>query len=216
MRMSTIFIQNLIPHLFLQGIDEKVVNRIRELLNQLYKWDSYTAIHCTVVAKISHLIARESGSCKHLEKIYLAGLLHDIGKIETPASILKKKGKLTLEEYKIIKNHPIEGYKLISKFILEEEIIDSVLHHHEWINGNGYPFGLKSTEIPIGSKIIAVADAFHSMTSTRSYRKALDYQEAFGRIVCGGGSQFDQQIVHVFVQLFNRKLLPAMNKLDIK
>ena len=128
--------------------------------------------------------------------------MHDIGKVNIPDTILTKSGKLTDEEYEIVKTHPVVGAKAIEDVEGIADNIAVVYHHHERWDGKGYPDGLVGEETPLVARITAIADAFDAMTSTRSYRPALPFEEAYKRILDGKGSQFDPELVEVFKQVY--------------
>ena len=128
--------------------------------------------------------------------------MHDIGKVNIPDTILAKSGKLTEEEYEVIKTHPVVGAKAIEDVEGIADNIAVVYHHHERWDGKGYPDGLAGEETPLVARITAIADAFDAMTSTRSYRPALPFEEAYKRILDGKGSQFDPELVEVFKQVY--------------
>ena len=133
-----------------------------------------------------------------VEQIKLAGMFHDIGKIGIKDNILNKNGRLTQEEYSEIKKHPEIAVDIIGELI-DKEILDIVLYHHERYDGKGYPAGLKGEEIPLGARILAVADSWDAMTSERPYRKALPKSVAMEELRKNAGTQFDPDIVSVFL-----------------
>ena len=137
---------------------------------------------------------------EQLDVLRLTGLLHDIGKIGTPGIILNKAGKLTEEEYAVIKKHPVDGAQIISHMKQLHVLVPGIRHHHEQYNGMGYPDGLKGADIPFAARILAVADAYDAMTADRPYRKGISRQEAMKRLQIGAGEQFDPGIVEVFLQ----------------
>jgi HD-GYP domain-containing protein (c-di-GMP phosphodiesterase class II) len=130
-----------------------------------------------------------------------AALLHDIGKIGIDEAILLKPGKLTPEEYEQMKKHPIIGHQILSPVKYLGPVAQMVLYHQEWYDGRGYPEGLKGEEIPLGSRIVAVLDAWDAMTSDRPYRKALGREIALGELKKGRGTQFDPKVVDTFLNL---------------
>lgn len=140
-------------------------------------------------------------------RIELAGLLHDIGMIGVAEDILNKSQKLTQEEYEQIKRHVHHSVKILEDIKQLYEVIEIIKYHHEHFDGNGYPYGLKGENIPIGSRIIAVADAYDSMVSNRAYRQGLNSDEALQRIEEKSGTQFDPEIVNLF-----REVLPDATK----
>jgi HD-GYP domain-containing protein (c-di-GMP phosphodiesterase class II) len=134
--------------------------------------------------------------------MFFAGiLLHDIGKIFIPKNILNKPGPLNEEEWKIVRRHPIDGFELLKNIKGMEISAEIIRHHHERIDGKGYPDGLKGDQISIGAKIVCVVDSFEAMTADRPYRKAKSRKEALSQLVENSGTQFDSQIVDVFVEL---------------
>lgn len=158
--------------------------------------DPYTAGHSERVAMISSKIAKKLGfEKKELENIEIAAQFHDIGKIGVPDSILLKNGKLTDIEFNFIKEHPIIGKNILSNIEFLKETLQIILHHHENYDGSGYPYGICGTEIPIGSRIISIADTYDAMTSDRPYRKALTHDAAVNEIIRCKGTQFDPKII---------------------
>lgn len=171
------------------------------LVKALEKYDGYTEGHSERVANCSREMAKRMGLNEKVQrKIYQAGLIHDIGKIFIPIDVLTKKGKLTDKEYEKIKEHPEIGAELIEEGAGLEDIATTVRCHHERWDGNGYPDGLKDEEIPIGSRIIAVCDAYDAMTSNRPYRKALSRETALKEIEKNEGKQFDPVVSKVFLE----------------
>lgn len=153
-----------------------------------------------------------------LSELELAGLLHDIGMIGVPESILNKPAKLTPDEYYIIKQHVIHGIKILEDIKQLESIINIIKSHHDHYDGNGYPYRLKADQIPVEAKIIAIADAYDSMTSDRPYRKGMSHEEAVAEIKTVSGSQFDPEIVNAFLSIIDnavieiRKIEESRNK----
>ncbi|MFH1777290.1 MAG: HD domain-containing phosphohydrolase [Candidatus Omnitrophota bacterium] len=140
-------------------------------------------------------------NAQKLEELQISAILHDIGKIGISDKILFKSDKLTPAEYAIIKTHPEQGIKMLARASLSEKIIDSVLHHHERYDGLGYPKRLAGTNIPLFSRIIAIADSFIAMTSKRPYNKTLNTEEALEEIVHSSGTQFDPHLVRVYYDI---------------
>ena len=164
--------------------------------------DPYTKGHSLHVAKAAQMLGKKLELDENtLSKLYMASILHDIGKISIPDNILTKPGRLTKEEYEIIKTHPVMGYKLLKPIEGMEEIAEIILYHHERCDGKGYPNGLTCDEIPMLSKIIAVADAFDAMVNRRVYRKALTLEEAKEEIERNLGTQFDKYIGSMFLEI---------------
>ncbi|MDM8534459.1 cache domain-containing protein, partial [Clostridiaceae bacterium HSG29] len=178
-------------------INENYISTVGALANAIEVSDEYTSGHCNRVSKIAKKIAIEMElSDSEIKDLEFASLLHDIGKIGIPTSIITKEGRLTKEEYNIIKTHPEIGYNILHgiEFLLEARII--ILQHHERIDGTGYPNGLKGNEISVLAKILSVADAYDAMTSSRYYRKIpLTESEAIQELINCEGTQFDEAIV---------------------
>jgi response regulator RpfG family c-di-GMP phosphodiesterase len=164
--------------------------------------DSYTHDHADRARHYAKLIAVRmhlpQAIVRHIE---YAALMHDIGKIGIEESILKKPGKLSPEEIEIIKKHPSIGNKIIAPVTFLSPIAPMVLYHQEWYNGQGYPEGLAGEEIPLGARIVSVIDAYDAMTSDRPYRKALSNDIAISELRKGAGTQFDPDIVDIFIDI---------------
>ncbi len=175
---------------------------IRSISNSLDAKDAYTNGHSLRVTLYSMILARKLNFDKtYLEDIEIAGLLHDIGKIAMPQSILCKNGRLTDEEFIVMKSHPTIGAKIVLNIKKLQTISSWVKTHHEKWDGTGYPDGLKGEEIPIAGRIIALADTYDAMTSTRPYRKALPHEIAISEIKKWAGVQFDPKLAELFVSL---------------
>jgi putative nucleotidyltransferase with HDIG domain len=190
-----------------------IVNDLRDLLfgtigaicEALDEKDKYTIGHSRRVTAYSQLIGSEMGFSKTLlQKLQLAGLLHDIGKIGTPEHILNKPGKLTDEEFEVIKKHPDRGANIIKELKQLGDVIEWVRCHHERYDGRGYPSKLAGEEIPLGAAILAVADTYDAMTSDRSYRKGLPHQVALNEINKCAGSQFNPNVADAFNRIQNK------------
>jgi diguanylate cyclase (GGDEF)-like protein/putative nucleotidyltransferase with HDIG domain len=168
---------------------------VRRLLAALSARHGSVGEHSTAVADLARSIGRTLGvEDPELDHLYLAGLLHDLGKISTPDSILLKAGPLTLEERQIMQKHSCTGFRLLDGLDLAP-VDNWILHHHEHWDGGGYPDGLAGAEIPFGSRIVLVADAFDAMTSERPYRRALSVESALGELRDQAGRQFDPLVV---------------------
>ena len=203
------------------------LNAITALAYALEAKDKYTSGHSQRVTEIAVAIAQELGMPQEsIEKIRLAGLLHDIGKIGVREAVLNKPGKLTNEEYQHIKSHPEVGERILAPIVEDKEILEMVRHHHERYDGKGYPDGLSGEQIPEGARILAVAeayanialeqtqdktlsqsagilavaDAYDAMTSARPYRSAMSTEKALEEIRRGIGTQFDPAIADAFLK----------------
>jgi hypothetical protein len=162
--------------------------------------DLYTRGHSDRVSRGSVMIAREIGMRgERVEALRYAGMLHDVGKLGVATRVLQKTGKLTEEEYAAIQLHPMRGLDIVREIGFLDEALAGIMHHHERIDGRGYPMGLAGDEIPEFARILAVADAFDSMTSTRSYRGARPIEEAIFELRRWAGTQFDPAFVDAFV-----------------
>jgi response regulator RpfG family c-di-GMP phosphodiesterase len=166
--------------------------------------DTYTNGHSGRVAEYSREIARRYGySGQRLNEIYMMGLLHDVGKIGVPDAVINKPGKLTDEEFKLIKEHPAKGAGILGKIKDMPRLADGARWHHERFGGGGYPDGLKGEDIPEEARIIAVADSYDAMTSRRSYRDSLPQDYVRNEILSGSGSQFDPQFAKIMISMID-------------
>jgi hypothetical protein len=171
--------------------------------------DLYTRGHSDRVSRGSVMIAREIGMrAERVEAIRYAGMLHDVGKLGVPTRVLQKTGKLTEEEYAAIQLHPMRGLDIVREIGFLDEALAGIMHHHERIDGRGYPVGLVGEEIPEFARVLAVADAFDAMTSTRSYRGARPIDEAIAELRKWSGTQFDPALVDAFVAAIKREGWP--------
>ncbi len=166
--------------------------------------DAYTNGHSYRVALYTTMLANKLGVTDQatLDKYYNIGLLHDIGKISIPDAILTKPGKLTPDEFNTIRSHAQEGYKILKDVKIQEDIAEGAHYHHERYDGTGYPDGLIGKDIPQVARIIAVADAFDAMSSTRSYRKKLPLDYIAKEIEQYAGTQFDPEVANAFLSLY--------------
>ena len=196
-----VFIEN--RRLF-KDIKELFIGSLKALTSSIDAKDNYTHGHSDRVAFISRWIAERLSEQDQLEeeqlhKVYLAGLLHDIGKIGIDETVLRKTGKLTEQEYQRIKMHPSIGAGILLEIKQMKDIVPGVLCHHERIDGRGYPNGLTGEQIPLIGKIIGLADSFDAMTSKRTYRDAMSVEQALIEIEKGLGTQFDERIGRIFL-----------------
>ena len=167
--------------------------------------DFYTRGHSERVSRGAGMIAREIRMRPdRAEAIRYAGMLHDVGKLGVPTRILQKKGPMTEEEYAAIQLHPMRGLEIVREIGFLDEALTGIMHHHERLDGKGYPMGLAADEIPEFARIIAVADAFDSMTSNRSYRRARGIAEATAELRKQAGTQFDPAMVEAFISAVRR------------
>ncbi|HEX7959972.1 MAG TPA: HD-GYP domain-containing protein [Terriglobales bacterium] len=170
--------------------------------------DLGTGKHSTRLAEWAVRIGSLIGmSERDLYQLEVAAMVHDVGKIGVPDAILHKPGKLTLEERAIIQKHPEYGWSILRLFDSLEQASLYVLHHHESLDGSGYPAGLKGEDIPLGARIVSVVDSFDAMISSRSYRSGLPHDEAIRRLLAASGTQFDPAIIDVFVPIAEKEVL---------
>ncbi|MHC4864008.1 MAG: HD-GYP domain-containing protein [Planctomycetota bacterium] len=197
-----VFVEN--GRLF-RDLKELFVGSLKALTNSIDAKDQYTRGHSERVAFISRWIAEKVAEqqpmCEEdIHKVYLAGLLHDIGKMGIGEAVLRKKGKLTEQEIEHIRSHPSIGAGILGDIKQMRDIVPGVLCHHEQMDGKGYPHGLCGEQIPLIGRIVKLADGFDAMTSKRVYRDALTVEQALAEIEKGLGTQFDEQIGRLFLQ----------------
>jgi putative nucleotidyltransferase with HDIG domain len=197
------------------------IQTIRALAEAIDAKDAYTRGHSERVAVYAARIARKMKlETPLIERVYFAGLLHDVGKIGIPDAIIAKPDRLSDEEYQEIKKHPEIGAKILEPVEFLRQIVPCVRHHHEWFDGSdrGYPERLISHAIPLPSRIILVADTTEAMTSDRPYRKGLPLNRVTSELRKFSGSQFDPVVVHAFLELLDQegeKFLSKDRKFDI-
>jgi putative nucleotidyltransferase with HDIG domain len=184
----------------LDVLDKTYRYTLKALIAALDARDTDTQGHSLRVVKYTLQLAELVGiqDEEELRTLEHASLLHDIGKIGIPDAILQKPGKLTHQEWEIMKTHPKVGYEILQRIEFPEEASLIVLHHHERYDGSGYPDGLKGKNIPLGSRIFSIADSLDAMTSERPYRKALSFEFAINEIMKFSGTQFDPEIIQTF------------------
>jgi HD-GYP domain-containing protein (c-di-GMP phosphodiesterase class II) len=169
--------------------------------------DPGTGVHSTRLAEWAVRVGRKLGIEEtELDQLEVAALLHDIGKIGIPDSILRKEGKLTDEERAVMNKHPEYSWSILRLVPGLGKASLYALHHHESYDGRGYPVGLKAGEIPIESRIVAVIDAYDAMRSNRPYRKGFPHEEAIRRLLADSGSQFDPIVVQAFVEIAGQEV----------
>ncbi len=197
--------------------EEKEVQMFRRMIIALSDTvdakDRYTSGHSRRVAQYAKMIAERMGkSEKEQENIYYAGLLHDVGKIRVPESVINKTEKLTDEEFELIKIHTVTGYRILKDIAEDSPIALAAKFHHERYDGKGYPNGLRGTNIPEIARIIGVADAYDAMASNRSYRSVLPQEIVRLEIERGKGTQFDPDVVEVMLALIDEDKDYAMKE----
>ncbi|MFE6129458.1 HD domain-containing phosphohydrolase [Streptomyces sp. NPDC056437] len=178
---------------------------IRALVQAVDLKDKYTRGHSERVGRASALIARELDMDEErLEMLRFAGILHDVGKLGVPTRVLRKDGPLTPDERRVIELHPEYGHEMVRGIGFLGEARAAILHHHERLDGSGYPYGLTGRQIPEFARVVAVADAFDAMTSTRSYRRARPVPAALAELRRCAGTQFDPQMVRALARALER------------
>ncbi|MCX7912046.1 MAG: diguanylate cyclase [Dehalococcoidales bacterium] len=198
------------------GDDGAIVNIIYALAATVDTRDHYTYGHSRSVSRYASELATVLGYTKEgIKRIRAAGLLHDIGKLSIPDTILLKPGPLTGEEWEIVRHHPEMGVGILKYIVGLRSCVDAVLYHHERYDGTGYPRGLKGNDIPLDARILAIADAFDAMTSGRSYKeRRMTEEEALRELERCSGTQFDPALVEAFISLRRRasSMLAGMEK----
>ncbi|OQY12331.1 MAG: hypothetical protein B6I30_05020 [Desulfobacteraceae bacterium 4572_187] len=188
-----------------ENIYENLFSTLYAFVETIEARDPYTKQHSANVSKYAMSIAKAYGCLQdEIARLNVSGNLHDIGKIGIPDSILLKPGRLTDEEYEIIKKHPVIGSNIIGHFGMWTDEQSIIRHHHERFDGKGYPDGLKGEEIPLLARILAVADVYDALTTDRSYRRKMPEHVAVKIIRENAGSQFDPKIVNIFLKLHER------------
>jgi len=195
----SIFLQNMI---FFEDMQAMFMGTLHALTNSIDAKDSYTHGHSERVALMARMLAESANlSDQTIERVYVSGLLHDVGKIGVPESVLCKPGRLTVEEFEKIKQHPEIGARILQDIKQMEDLIPGVLYHHERWDGRGYPFGLPGKEIPLYGRLIGLSDAFDAMSTNRTYRAAMTHDHVLDEIRRCAGTQFDPELADLFVKL---------------
>ncbi|HQK99688.1 MAG TPA: response regulator [Smithellaceae bacterium] len=193
---------NLENKILYESIYSSVMDTLSSLISSIQARDCYTEEHSMRVTREAMRLARSMNFPeKDIESLRIAGMLHDIGKIAVPDSILLKPGKLSEEEYLIIKNHPTIGENIVKPIILLEKERRIIQCHHERWDGSGYPHGLKGPDIPVLARILAVADAYDAMTNNRPYRPAMSRERAIEELIQNVNVQFDPDVVNAYIKI---------------
>lgn len=186
-------------------LKQSFYDTVEALAEAIEKKDRYTGGHTKRVVLYSMCIAKYLDlTPEELERVRLGALLHDVGKIGIEDKILKKDAPLDNEEWKVMQTHPEQGFDIMSRVDGLRDVVAGMRYHHERWDGKGYPLGLKGEEIPLIARVIAVADAYDAMVSTRPYRKGLDSKIAYDEIVKHRGTQFDPRVVDAFIQAYEK------------
>jgi len=194
-----VFLEN---HSLYDDLQDLLMGVLHALTASVDTKDPYTCGHSHRVALISRKIAQlaEFDSYR-TERIYLAGLLHDIGKIGIPETLLRKTGRLSTEEYKVVQKHPQIGATILKGIRQMSDVIPAILHHHERPDGRGYPSGLRGKQIPTEALIVGLADSFDAMTSSRTYRGTMPLEVVATEIRRYSGTQFDPRLSELLLSL---------------
>jgi len=193
-------------------VGQAYLDTVKVLANAIEGRDKYTRGHVERVTTYSLWLAKAlKWSAQHIRILEFGARLHDIGKIVIPGSILNKPDRLTDEEWELMKNHTFAGAKMLQNIPHLRGTLPYILCHHEKWDGSGYPKGLKSKEIPIQGRVLALADAYDAMTSSRSYQNAKNHAEVIKIISADAGTHFDPQLAPMFIDLMNAKVAQATN-----
>jgi len=186
-------------------LEENFLQTVISLANAMDARDSYTGDHSQRMADMASWIGKEMGlSFKEIETLHWAGILHDIGKIGVPDQILNKKGPLTKKEWVVMKEHPVIGAQIVAPIKYLAPVSPIIQAHHEKFDGTGYPYGLEGFDIPLGSRILAVVDAYTAIRDKRVYSEAHTHEEAIAELRRFSGTQFDPKIVDVFCKTITK------------
>ena len=191
---------NLENKILYESLYANILDTFKALITSVHLRDHYTERHSVHVAKLAVKTAKALQCTeKEIESLRIAGIMHDIGTMAIPDKILLKEGRLTDEEYTIIKDHSVIGENILKPVMLIDAERKTIRHHHERWDGKGYPEGLSGEDIPFLSRILSVADSFDAMTSNRPYRKALRIDDAIDELQRNRNIQFDKNVVNAFV-----------------
>jgi HD-GYP domain-containing protein (c-di-GMP phosphodiesterase class II) len=199
---STVFRQRQEIEIQDEQLAQFSISLIASLAQSIEVRDSYTSGHCHRVSNMSVQIGERMGLVQNeLLSLKWSATLHDIGKIGIPEDVLTKEGKLTPEEYDVIKQHPELGRRILNDIPHADAILGGVMHHHERLDGKGYPYGLSGDQIGLQARVIAVCDVWDAITSKRSYRDAMGENEALKIMEDGRGTQFDPFVLDLFLEI---------------
>jgi putative nucleotidyltransferase with HDIG domain len=180
-------------------LEEMYLNTVHSLAMALDARDPYTHGHSARVADYAVRTAHQLGLAdSEIAQLRIGAYLHDVGKIGVADAILQKPGRLTDEEREIMRRHPEVGAQILQPVGFNQSVMDVVLHHHERLDGEGFPWGLAGDEIPLLARVVAVADAYDAMTTNRAYRAAMTPEQAYAELARAAGSQFDPRVVEAF------------------
>ena len=202
-----------------RDLDAMFIGSLSALVSAIDAKDPYTRGHSQRVAMLSRRIGEAAGlSGADLKQVHMAGLVHDVGKIGMPEAILRKQSRLTDEEFAVVRQHPEIGYRILRDIPQFAPILGGVRHHHERIDGRGYPHGLVGESIPLFARIIAIADTFDAMSSTRTYRAAKPRETVIAEMQACSGTQLDPRLLACFrsIDLGAYDALNAAHAADMK
>ncbi len=209
---AAVFLENAFLY---EDLQQLLMGMLRALTSSIDAKDPYTCGHSERVALIARRIAEAAGLDEYaVGRVYVSGLLHDIGKIGVPESVLTKPGRLTKAEFAVMKKHPEIGARILSGIKQVEDLVPGVLYHHERMDGKGYPEGLHAGQIPLFGRIVGLADCFDAMTSNRTYRRALPLEVTLAEIRRFAGTQFDPRIVEAFFRIDPVELIRQTRSID--
>lgn len=185
-----------------RDLQRATLTTVRTLFAAIQAFDQYTHDHCERVSRYAHMLGRRLGlSPEDLDSLRIGALLHDLGKIGIGDDTVRKQGRLTTDERDRVRLHPVMGAQILADLDAFTGVVPMVMHHHECYDGSGYPAGLAGDAIPLGGRIIAVVDAFDSMTTDRPYRRALSVAAALERLRTGSGTQLDPELVTAWSEI---------------
>ncbi len=208
--MLAVFAEQMVTALknlqFTEEHEQVILGSIKSIGNFLNRQGGRGTTHSPAYTRVVKMLAVQLKVGREgIRSLEYASLLHDIGVIDVPFAILAKRGSLTAREFKVIRGHTARGVALIKPVAFLKPILPIILYHHEKYDGTGYPSGLKKEQIPLGARIIAVADAFEAMTQGRPYRASVSVDTAIGEIRRNSGAQFDPKVVEAFLSLASQK-----------
>jgi len=197
--LAAVFLEN---NFLYADLRDLLMGMLHSLTSAIDAKDPYTCGHSQRVALISKRLGEAMGfTAQRAQRVYLAGLLHDVGKIGVSEAVLCKPGRLTDDEYESVKKHPEIGARILGSIRQLEDVATWILTHHEWPDGRGYPRGLAAPDLPVEGQIVGLADGFDAMTSDRTYRKGMDLQEAAAEIRRCAGTQFGEEVAGAFLAM---------------
>jgi len=199
-----------------QALPQSILDTVTSLAYAVDAKDQYTQGHSQKVSAYAALLAEALGMTEsEVEEIRLGAVLHDVGKVGIPEAILNKSGPLNPEEWETMKQHVNYGGKILEPLLPLARVRQMVLHHHEFFDGSGYPSGVSGENIPLGARIITIADSYDTITSDRSYKKGRPAQEALSELERCVNAQFDPRLVEVFVKAMRQQPNPIIEVASI-